>query len=87
MITISKEEISENYLLQLSADKHALKAKLDVFEKKYKKSFETFEKVLPKNKENFEEWDDYLEWKAYVKTEAELSVKIKAVQNEDFQVA
>ena len=46
---------------------HIVKEKIALFEKKYGKSFKEFEREVFE-KENFEKWDDYLEWKAYVKT-------------------
>ncbi|NPA39166.1 MAG: hypothetical protein GXO57_01785 [Thermodesulfobacteria bacterium] len=48
-------------------DLHIVKEKISLFEKKYGKTFFEFEKeVLAK--EDFEKWDDYLEWKAYIKS-------------------
>ena len=56
-------------------DLHVIKQKLRLFEKKYAKSFEDFEKEVLE-REDFEKWDDYLEWKAYIKTLRDLeSVK------------
>ncbi len=51
---------------------HIIKEKLSLFEKKYGKSFKEFEKEV-KEKEDFEKWDDYLEWKAYFKAYEDLS--------------
>ena len=39
------------------------KQKIRLFESKYKMGLEDFEKKL--TKEDFERWDDLLEWKAY----------------------
>ena len=43
------------------------KEKLELFEKKYKCTFKEFEKKVKsgEGQENFEKWDDYIEWKAY----------------------
>jgi len=38
-----------------------------LFKVKYGKIFEEFEKELKISPENFEAWDDYMEWKACVK--------------------
>lgn len=41
-----------------------LEREMEVYEKKYRISFEEFEKKLKKKKkENFKSWDDYLVWK------------------------
>jgi hypothetical protein len=45
---------------------HVSREKLKLFEKKYTRSFEDFEREVLE-KEDFEKWDDYLEWKAYIK--------------------
>jgi hypothetical protein len=42
---------------------------LQGFEKKYGITFEDFEKQIESSdKEEFEKWDDYIEWKAYYKS-------------------
>ena len=51
---------------------HIIREKLSLFEKKYGKSFKAFEKEV-KEREDFERWDDYLEWKAYLKAYEDLS--------------
>lgn len=39
------------------------------FEKKYSQTFEDYEQTLKAaEKEDFEKWDDYIEWKAYFST-------------------
>ena len=39
------------------------------FEKKYRITFEDFEKQIESAvKEDFEKWDDYIEWKAFYKS-------------------
>jgi len=42
---------------------------INEFEKKYSLAFEDFEKQIKSAiKEDFEKWDDYIEWKAYFKS-------------------
>ena len=53
-------------------DLHIVKGKIALFEKKYGKTFSEFEKEVL-SEEDFEKWDDYLEWKAYVKSLKELT--------------
>jgi len=57
-------------------DLHIIREKLLLFEKKYGKTFSEFEKEVL-SKENFEKWDDYLEWKAYLKSLKELEDTLK----------
>jgi hypothetical protein len=53
---------------------HIVKEKIALFEKKYGKTFEEFEREVFE-KESFEKWDDYMEWKAYLKTLEDLQRK------------
>ena len=57
-------------------DLHIVKEKIALFEKKYGKIFSEFEKKVL-TKEDFEKWDDYLEWKAYVKSLEELEASLR----------
>ena len=45
---------------------HILEEEIRLFEKKYNKKFSEFEKEVSE-KENFEKWDDYLDWKSAIK--------------------
>ena len=38
-------------------------------------------KLKEKQNEDFEEWDDYIEWKAYVRTLEELKEKLREIEN------
>lgn len=67
-IEISKEEIIDFLRLDLISEIQSLKKSLELFEMKYCKSFKEFEKEVLEGEENFERWDDYMEWKAYLCT-------------------
>ncbi len=53
--------------LEFLYELHIIKEKIRLFKEKYKKDFKEFEQEVLE-KEEFEKWDDYLEWKAYEKT-------------------
>ena len=41
-----------------------------------------------KQEENFEEWDDYIEWKAYVMTLKDLEEKLREIEGaKDVRIA
>ncbi len=88
-ILISRKDIIEYEKLKIISKIAPIKEKIKFFEKKYKCSFEEFEKkILNKNKEKFEEWDDYIEWKAYVESLRELERKLREVENaENIRIA
>ena len=86
MITISKQEIKNSYLIDLLGKRHSILAKITLFENRYKKSFNEFEKKLQKKKENFSDWDNYIEWKGYQEALIDIEKKIKDLKNGDFKV-
>lgn len=81
-ITISKKEILEYEKLKLISELTLINEKTKYFEKKYSCSFNEFEnKFSGDQKEKFEEWDDYIEWKAYFKKQEELEQKREQFKN------
>lgn len=57
-------------------DLHIVREKIALFEEKYGKTFSEFEKEIL-SEEDFEKWDDYMEWKAYVKSLKDLEALLK----------
>jgi len=78
-LEITRQDV-ENYVkMKLYTELTLLKEKLSLFEKKYKCDFIKFEQALSATeKEDFEHWDDYMEWKAFYKKYNRL--KEKAIQ-------
>jgi hypothetical protein len=87
MITVSKQEVGNWLLMEYMAARHTAQSRLRFFEQKYRQSWEDFDnKIKLSEKEDFDIWDDYIEWKAYVKTAKELSAKIDEVRHGNFAV-
>jgi len=86
MIEINKKEIKNLYKIDLLAELHITKTRLSFFQKKYNCSLEEFEKKINENtdKENFENWDDLMEWKAYEKSSQEIKEKLEEIKNENY---
>jgi hypothetical protein len=64
--------------LEIISELAPIKEKIKLFEKKYKCNFKEFEKRMFKlNEENYEMWDDYIEWKAYIHRYNELNKRLK----------
>mgnify|MGYP001576023230 CR=1 FL=1 len=54
---------------------------------KYRKSFEEFENDVLEGEENFEKWDDYMEWKAYLSTYKDRMKNLKDLESaEDIKI-
>jgi hypothetical protein len=86
MIEINKKEIKNIYKIDLLSELHITKTRLSFFKNKYKCSLEEFEKKLDaaKDKEDFEKWDELLEWKAYAKSCEKIKEKLEEINNENF---
>lgn len=87
MVTISKTKVAEWILLDYFSKVNTLKEKISLFVKKYNTEFPEFEKkIKTASKENFEEWDDYIEWKAFHGFHASYLEQIEEVKNGNFQL-
>ncbi|MCX6579833.1 MAG: hypothetical protein NT166_06575 [Candidatus Aminicenantes bacterium] len=63
---VMKEEIDDFLRMKFFTELTLIKEKLSLFEKKYKSDFPHFETTVKSaEEENFEHWDDYMEWKAF----------------------
>ncbi|MBF0319374.1 MAG: hypothetical protein HQL01_06180 [Nitrospirae bacterium] len=86
MLTIKMCDIADSLLLELMADMHVVKDKLGFFENKYHMPYEEFEQSMKNQEENYQHWDDYMEWKAYRHLFEDISRKIRDIKNADFEV-
>lgn len=81
-LKVSREEIKHYEKLKVISQIALVKEKINSFERKYRFSFEEFqEKMRGEREENFEVWDDYIEWKAYANSLSELETKRKEIEN------
>jgi hypothetical protein len=88
MITVKKQDVGNWLLVEYLSNLHTVREKLRFFEQKYHQSWETFgTDATTSVKEDFARWDDYIEWKAYVKMAEELSAKIGEVRHGNFEIA
>ena len=86
MIEINKKEIQNIYKIDLLSDLHITKTRISFFKQKYKCSLEEFERKLKSEDENFEKWDDYLEWKGYAKSLQQIKEQLKELKNENYRL-
>jgi hypothetical protein len=86
MVTISKQEVSALILLEEYAKLHSTLSKISNFENKYEMSFTDLELKMT-TKEDFEAYDDYIEWKALLKNKEFIANKIDQIKNGDFQIS
>jgi hypothetical protein len=62
---VSKDDVKVFEKLKSISHMAPLKEKIRFFEEQYGCTSEEFERQLKAEPEDFERWDDYLEWQAY----------------------
>jgi hypothetical protein len=80
-IIVSKEEIIEYEKLKVISEITLTKEKIILFEKKYGCSIDAFRRRMEETDESFEEWDDYIEWKANFELLKDLENKLIKLDN------
>lgn len=88
MITVDKDHISRLMLFEAYAEKHQAEEKIRLYHQKYSRSFDAFEDHIQNAaEENFENFDDYIEWKAYRKIADEINSRIAELKLANIKVA
>ena len=88
MITIQKENVATWLMAEYLATSHSVNEKVRLFELKYGQTWDEFSKeVETSSEENFTRWDDYIEWKAYIKVSKDVAFKIDEVRHGNFEIA
>ena len=88
MVTITKNKVIEWMLLSYMSELRFLKDKIEILEKKYDTNFLSFEKLVKNKKtEDFEMWDDYIEWKAFNNFYKKTNQIIEDVKVGDIKIA
>jgi len=69
MVTLNINKLKDLYYTNLIHEINKAKDKLAIFQIKYSSDFLSYEKKIKKaSREDFERWDDYMEWKAFYKS-------------------
>ena len=88
MVIIDKEKAKDMYYANMMYEYHKVYEKIRLFTKKYAMSFEQFEKdIKSSEKEDFEKWDDYMEWKGYENVLQNLIKEKKELEVGDYKVS
>ncbi len=88
MLVIDKHRVADWMLLSYLAEQRQLQEKIVIYEKKYGTSFLEFEKTTnQKENEDFQEWDDFIEWQAYTNFHTNITKTINDIKSGNFQVA
>jgi hypothetical protein len=80
-IVVSVDDIKAFERLKLISQIAPVKERLRSFESKYRCNIEAFEDKIKQLPEDFERWDDFIEWKAYAESLKDLESKLKMIQD------
>jgi len=80
-ITVSRDEVKGFEKLKTISQIAPLKERIRFFESKYGCTLGEFKDKIKREKENFEKWDDYIEWKAYIESMKDLESKMKDIED------
>ncbi len=87
-IMISVEDIKAFEKLKLISQIAPLKERIRSFERKYRCNLKAFEDKLKQLPEDFERWDDFIEWKAYTDSLKDLEAKLRKIEDTtNFRIA
>ena len=73
-------------LMEALSELHQVREKLGFFQEKYRQNFENFSRKIETEKENFERFDDFMEWKAYTQLFKDIQQKIEDLKHGNFQI-
>ncbi len=80
-LIINRKLVKNFYKAELFYKLHKAKECIKLFEAKYGKSFKEFERDVKTNSENFEAWDDYMEWKSCIKELETVNKLLNVISN------
>jgi hypothetical protein len=88
MRLLNTDKIKDLYFANILYEIHTTLDKIKFFENKYDIVFNEFEKIIEsEDKENFEHWDDYLEWKGFQKKYKELISEKEDIENGNYKIS
>lgn len=79
---VNEMQFKEFQRFKLIPELAVIKDRIKLFESKYQVSFEQFEKQINEEEENFEHWDSYIEWKAYIEAFKGIKAKLENLHND-----
>ncbi len=79
-LKVNKREIKEYSKLMLISELAPLRERIKMLEQSKRCTFEKFEERIKSKSEEFTDWDDYIEWKAYQTKLEELQNRIKEIE-------
>ena len=73
---VNASDFKEFQRFKLIPELAILRDRVKLFGQKYEMDFEKFEVYVAGNKENFNDWDNLIEWKAYIESIKDIELKL-----------
>jgi hypothetical protein len=87
-LVVSKNDIRTFERLTIISREAPVLERVKQLERKYNVQFPAFERQLKENAEDYESWDDYIEWKAYSESLKDLDRQLEDIENaQDFTIS
>jgi hypothetical protein len=80
-IVVTVDDIKTFERQKLISQMAPVKEKINSFERKHGISLKAFEDRIKHLPENFERWDDFIEWKAYADSLSDLESRLKKIED------
>lgn len=80
-ITVSRDEVIGFEKLKAISQIAPIRERIRFFESKYRCTLGEFKDKIKRGKEDFEMWDDYIEWKAYIENLNDLESKMRDIKD------
>jgi hypothetical protein len=80
-ITVSRDEVIGFEKLKAISQIAPIKERIRFFESKYGCTLAEFRDRIEREKEDFETWDDYIEWRAYIGSLKDLESKMRDIED------
>jgi hypothetical protein len=88
IVIVSVDDVKAFEKLKLISQIAPLKERIRSFERKYDGDLDALENKMKKLPEDFDRWDDFIEWKAYNDSLKDLESKLKKIEDAtDFRIA
>lgn len=87
MVQVTKQSVRQWAMFDYLSKKHRFQSDINTFERKYGMSLDSFEKRFEETeKESYDEWDDYIDWKAAHEFLLRINVKIQDLKNGNIEL-
>jgi hypothetical protein len=87
-IVVSMDDIKAFERLKLISQIAPVKERIKSFENKHRCNLDAFEGKIKQLPEDFERWDDFIEWKAYADSLKNLESRLKKIEDAtNFRIA